>query len=365
MLGHRRRGLPLLFWFAACACAGRADEFGSTKQAPADTKPEPADTSPDSSGSDSPPPQPVDEVLSSDLPLPEQRQVLAGEASIDACSFHAEEDRVALHHRDPNLGTCVDVILVRRVKGGVAPEGLGLPLDWGVGHLSSYPCTPDGQIISASEQTTIDDATGNIALGGGAVGLPVALGLDLSFSAPIAGSDDRVYYRFQTSNLDVTRACDDSTQWAQQPLNQGGEVTPSEFRGCVYIGAYDRVTFQHRDPATATCTSLTLIAYDETGYLSEGLSLPANWSVEYMDYYGCSQDGAALTDEYSFTDAVGEVIFGEDTLGLPDFAWLDVTLSAREEESTSPVDPPAGPLPPPQRLLGKDAVDMSGCAGPW
>jgi hypothetical protein len=366
LLGHCRRGLPLLFWFAACACAGRTDALGSTRQEPADGKPEPDDTSRDGSDGDLPPLQPTDDGLSEHLPSPEQRQIHATEASIAACSFHAAEDRVALHHRDADTGTCVDMLLVRQVKGGVALEGLGLPWDWGVGHFSSYPCSSDGRSTSPSEQTIIDDATGDIAMGGGAVGLPAALGLDLSFSASVAGSDARVYYLFEASNLDVTRACDDSTPWALQPLNQGGEVTPSEFRGCTYIGAYDRVTFQHRDPATATCTSLTLIAYDETGYLSEGLSLPANWSVEYMDYYGCAQDGAALTDAYSFTDAVGEVIFGEDTHGLPDFAWLDVTLSAREEESASPVDPPAGPLPPPQRLLGKDAVDLSGdCTGPW
>jgi hypothetical protein len=367
-----RRGLPVLVWFAACACAGRSDEFADPRREPADPKPadpKPADpkpADPDGSYDDERPSQPPGGGSSDDLAPPEATRVVAAADAIEACSVHAAEDRAAFHYRDADSRTCVDVILVRRAKGGVAPESLGLPLDWGVGHISSYPCAADGPIESLAAATPIREATGNIAMGGGLLGLPAALGLELSLSAPAVGSDPAVSYTFLVPSLDVTRACDDSTPWALQPLNLAGPVTPSELRGCTYVGGYDRVTFQHRDPATSTCTSLTLIAYDELGYLPDGLLLPANWSVEYMDSYGCSADGAALTDLSSFTDAVGEVTFGGDPRRLPEFAWLDVTLSASEAESDSPFDLPAGPLPAPQRLLGNDAVDLSGgCTGAW
>jgi hypothetical protein len=368
MLGALRGSVPpFVVCLAVCSCAGRADKFAGTHQEPADTHPE---SVPRAIVNDFDPARP-DEVRFDDSIPYEESRVIATADSIDACSFHGAEDRVAFHHRDARSSTCVDVVLIRVSKGGVAPEGLGLPWDWGVGHMSSYPCTADGQLKESFAPTTLSDVHGNIGMGGGALGLPAALALDLTLSAPVTGSAARVSYVFEAVNLDVTRTCDDATPWAQQPLNLQGEVAPNQFKGCVYIGGYDRVNLYQLDRAAGLCTGFRLIANDEEGNSPAGLSLPANWSVEDMYSYSCSETGVDLADgaDIGFTDAVGEVIFAGGSGGLPAFVWLDVTLSITPEDR-EPCEPgvACAAEPPtalaPRHLLATDAIDMAGdCAG--
>lgn len=289
--------------------------------------------------------------------------VVVDAASLDACSFHAQEDRVAVHHRAPESGTCLDLILVRLSKGGVAPSGLSMPFDWGVGHMSSYPCTPDGQIVTGESPAAITDVTGNIGMGGGLTGLPASLSLNVTLTAPAPpGSQGRVAYSLAAPALDVSRACEDSAAWARQPLNQQAQLSAISVAGCTYIGGYDRVSLHQRDGSTEICTDLRLVADEDMGVKPQGLELPSGWSVEEMGSYACASDGSApeAVTPTAFTEAVGTVSFGGGVGGLPRYVWLDVSMSTPDPEL--PLDPDQVILG--QRLFSNDSIDVTGgCSG--
>lgn len=282
-------------------------------------------------------------------------------SSDDVCAFHAEEDRMVLHHRDDERGVCVDFIMVRQRSGGILPEGLTLPWDWGVGHASSYPCTSEGEIVSGESPTTLSEITGRIGMGGGLTGLPASLMLHLQLWAPaVTPTEAGESYVFD-GVVDVTATCDASATWATQPLNLRVEPRALSLQGCRNIGALDRLRLHQDDPSSATCTDLTLVADTELGAVPSGLSLPAGWRIEQMDAYGCwSGQSVPIGFSTFFTQAVGSVSFGGDVDGLPQYVSLDVSMSMPAEAPSIPTEL----LIPTQRLRSTDSIDVSGgCAG--
>jgi hypothetical protein len=281
--------------------------------------------------------------------------------SNDVCAFHEQEDRVVLHHRDDERSVCVDFIMVRVGSGGIAPEGLSLPWDWGVGHASSYPCTPDGEIVSGETPTTLSEITGSIGMGGGLTGLPASLMLHLQLRAPaVTATEAGESYAFD-GVVDVAATCDASAPWTSQPLNLRAAPVAS-VKGCRYSGALDRLTLHQDDPSSSICTDLRLVHDVQLENLIPGLSLPAGWQVEEMSSYSCSAAQAVSRDATFFTQAVGSVSFGGSVNGLPEYVWLDVSMSVPEQDTSVPAELVIST----QHLRSTDSVDVTGgCGGAW
>lgn len=294
----------------------------------------------------------------------------ADESTIDACSSRTpEQDRVALHHRDDASGTCMDLILVRVGQGGVAPEHLALPLDWGVGHMSAYTCAPDGTLLEDASPTPMSTVSGNIGMGGNMTALPASLFLDVSMTAASSsGTDAGSVYNWHTrQGLDVTASCDSSMPWASQPLNLHAEPPSIQTTGCTYIGGYNRVTIQQRDSATSICTELRLIqsfGEEGNGTVPPGLSLPESWAVEDMYSFFCWPVNASrpvqVHYDNHFTAAVGNVTFASGNGGWPQSVSLDVSLSAPDYETQGEVREDL--RIDRQRLVSTDSIDVRGDA---
>ena len=348
------RHFALLTGLACGACAGSSPTQEPAAQSGGnEEQPDPTDVA---SPGDLPS-EPLDNGPGGDPCCAAGPLVVVPSAS-DVCSFRAQEDRVVFHHRDDEGGVCVDLILVRLGEGGIAPEGMRLPFDWGVGHASSYPCTPDGELVSGKSATPLGQITGTIGMGGGFQSLPASVRLEVSLSAPASeGSEVPEYYSF-TGGVNVSATCDASAPWANQPLNLLVEAYPDSLQGCTSSSALNRVRVHQYEPTRGTCTDLTLVEDAELGTLPPGLSLPEGWRVEEMYSNLCLPDQSAPSPQWGtgFTQATGSVSFRGDINGLPASVSVDVSMST----------PPDDPAFATQSLGSLEPIDVTGgCTGTW
>lgn len=300
------------------------------------------------------------------------RVINANGSTIEKCSFHApEQDRVAFHQRDEASGTCTDLILVRVGKGGIVPEGLTLPWDWGVGHMSAYPCDATGKIVEGTAAAPMTRVSGSISMGGGQTGLPVSVLVNVTMEGPGPADQAASIYAWQTQQgLDVTASCDSAAPWASQPLNVNAEPSTLQMTGCEVLGGYNRVIIRQRDESTSICTELRLIqSFGDEGYgtLPPGLSLPENWAVERMYSFHCRRESNPRAEEphyNDFTAAQGSVSFGfgRSEHAVLEYLWLDVSMTAPEPEDGLPADLRIES----QRIVSSDTIVIGGgCRNLW